>query len=216
MSSLTPTLHTRPQAFEGLTFSKKPLKANRSQPSEPSSLLQAIIKGFVDGVLILTIKGEWIHANECARHICQQLSPCTSQVNSVPQPIWHICESLIESRKLFPDERMIIEAELDTENSAGFRIRVRWLELDGSMHLYLLVTIEDRHQSTQNAAITEAKKYGLTHREAEVWLLRRANYSYKEIAARLYITLNTVKKHMKSVYAKQQANLWGQEGQQVG
>lgn len=216
MSSLAPKLHNHPQAFERLTFSKKQLKANRFQYSEPPSLLQAIIEGFVDGVLILTMQGEWIHANECARRICQQLSQLTSQVNSVPKPIWHICESLVESRQLFPHERMIIEAEIDTENSAGFRIRVRWLELDESKHPYLLVTIEDRYQSTQNAAIAEAKKYGLTRREAEVWLLRRANYSYKEIAARLYITLNTVKKHMKSVYAKQQANLWNQEGQQVG
>jgi DNA-binding CsgD family transcriptional regulator len=74
-----------------------------------------------------------------------------------------------------------------------------------------LVTIEDRQQSTHNAALTDVKKYGLTPREAEIWLLRRANYSYKEIADRLFITLNTVKKHMKNIYAKQEGNLWVEE-----
>ncbi|MGA7937024.1 MAG: LuxR C-terminal-related transcriptional regulator [Kovacikia sp.] len=67
----------------------------------------------------------------------------------------------------------------------------------------VLVTLEDRLQSIQNAAISEGQKYGLTPRETEVWLRHRANYSYKEIASELYITFNTVKKHMKSIYAKQ-------------
>jgi hypothetical protein len=31
------------------------------------SLQQAIIEGFVDGILILTIQGEWVHANAQAR-----------------------------------------------------------------------------------------------------------------------------------------------------
>jgi DNA-binding CsgD family transcriptional regulator len=216
MSMLVPKLNSHPETFEQLTYSKKRFKHPRPHHSEPPSLLQAIIEGFVDGVLILTEEGDWIHANDCARRICNQLSQSTSQINSVPQPIWHICESLIDSRKLFPDQRMIIEAELDTDNSRVFRVRVRWLHLDGSEQPYLLVTVEDRNQSAKNAALTEAHKYGLTPREAEVWLLRRANYSYKEIAAKLYITLNTVKKHMKSVYAKQQANLWHQEDQQAG
>jgi DNA-binding CsgD family transcriptional regulator len=88
---------------------------------------------------------------------------------------------------------------------------VRWLDLEKSGNPYLLVTVEDRLQSTQNAALTDVKKYGLTHREAQVWLLRQAKHSYKEIAAQLYITINTVKKHMKNIYAKQQSDIWVQE-----
>lgn len=174
-------------------------------------MLQAIIEGFIDGVLILNKQGTWVHGNESARRICYQLSPCTSQTSSVPPPIWRVCESLIDSYKLFPGQKMIIESEINTNDLAVFRIRVRWLELEESEHPYLLVTMEDRSQSTQNTAIVDAKKYGFTPREAQIWLLRRANHSYKEIADKLYITLNTVKKHMKNIYAKQQANLWVQE-----
>jgi DNA-binding CsgD family transcriptional regulator len=54
---------------------------------------------------------------------------------------------------------------------------------------------------------TEVDQYGLTPRQAEVWLLRRANYTYKEIAAELYISLNTVKKHMKDIQAKRETVL---------
>jgi DNA-binding CsgD family transcriptional regulator len=35
-----------------------------------------------------------------------------------------------------------------------------------------------------------------------VWVLRRTNHSYDDIALALYITVNTVKRHLKSIYAK--------------
>lgn len=172
-------------------------------------MLEAVLESFIDGVLILNEQGEQIHANDCARRICQK-SP-ESLVNTIPQPIWRVCESLIESRDLFNDQKLILESEISLENSAVFRIRVRWLDLEESEQPYLLVTLEDRQQSTQNVVMTDVKKYGLTHREAQVWLLRQAKHSYKDIAAQLYITINTVKKHMKNIYAKQQVDIWVQE-----
>lgn len=173
-------------------------------------MLEAVLEGFIDGVLILNQQQEIVHANDCARRICQKMSRFGSSVNSIPQEIWRVCESLIESRELFNENKLTIESEINLDNSAIFRIRARWLELDESEQPYLLVTLEDRLQSTKNAALTDVKKYGLTHREAQVWLLRQAKHSYKEIAAQLYITINTVKKHMKNIYAKQQSD-WVQE-----
>ena len=215
MSSPAPHSNSNIQPFEKSTHSEKHLKLAQARHSNPSSLLKAIIEGFVDGVLIVTEQGECIHANEFGRKICHQFSQGNSQSHSIPQSIWNVCESLIDSRELFPEQKMIIEATIELSDLATFRVRVRWLELAEKDTSYLLVTIEDRNQSTHNAAIADAKRYGLTPREAEVWLLRRANYSYKEIAAKLYITLNTVKKHMKSVYAKQQENLWEDEEQKA-
>lgn len=211
MSMLVPKLNRHLKSVKTQNYSEQQSKVPYSEPSRHTYLLQAIIEGFVDGVLILNEQGEWIHANDCARRICQQFSSERLQNHLVPLPIWQICESLIESRELFPNERMIIEAEIGANDTDDFRVRVRWLELDENDSLYLLVTLEDRKQSTHNAALAEAKQYDLTPREAEVWLLRKANYSYKEIAAKLYITINTVKKHMKNVYAKQQSILWSEE-----
>lgn len=206
MSICAPQLNSHVETLESLTPAKKQLKQEGFLTAKESYLLQAIIERFVDGVLIVTENGECIYANDCARRVCQQLSRSPLQSNSLPQPIWQVCESLCASRQLFPDRKIILESEVDLENSATFRTRARWLDLGENNNPYIMVTIEDRSQSTQNQAISEANKYGLTPREAEVWLLRRANYSYKEIAQRLYITLNTVKKHMKNVYAKQQQN----------
>ena len=181
-----------------------------STSGEQFQLLQAIIEGFVDGILILTEQGEWVHANDCARRICARPQLKGTPSSTVEREIWRVCQSLIDSHQLFPKENILIESEINLEN-VTYRIRARWLELAQTEHKFLLVTLEDQQQSSQNIAIADAKKYGLTVREAEVWLLRRANYSYKDIAAKLYITLNTVKKHMKNIHAKQQATAWAEE-----
>ncbi|EGJ29597.1 MULTISPECIES: LuxR C-terminal-related transcriptional regulator [Moorena] len=166
-------------------------------------LLKAIIEGFVDGVLILNTNKKLFHANESGRRMCSQISQGKSPINSIPQAIWRVCESLIDSRELFGDRKLILEAEINVDKSVKFRVRVRWLTLELSRDPYLLFTLEDKHQSTKNSAITDAIKYGLSHREKEVWLLKKANFTYEEIAQQLCISINTVKKHLKNIYAKQ-------------
>lgn len=215
MSMLAAKLNRHLKTVERLNSSDIQLKASHAEHSKHPNLLQAIIEGFMDGVLILTEKGELIHANQRARRLCLQFSSEQLQPNLVPLPIWRICESLIDSRELFPEQTMIIEAELDTKNAEVLRVRVRWLQFDQGDTPNLLVTLENRSQSTNATALTEAQQYNLTPRESEVWSLRRANYSYKEIATKLYITTNTVKKHLKNVYAKQQMSDWSEKERDV-
>ena len=203
MIFLAPKLNSQIELFQELRYSEEILEQADWQYLKPMSLQQAIIEGFVDGILILTIQGEWVHANAQARRIFYQLLQSASQPHPVVQTIWHVCQTFIKSDGLFFEENITIDSEIDTNDSGSFRIRVRWLVLEENAHPYLLVTIEDRNQSTQNLAIADAKKYGLTRRETEIWLLRRANYSSTEIADKLYISINTVKKHLKNIHIKQ-------------
>lgn len=173
-------------------------------PPKQSSFLQTVLEGFVDGILVLTDQGEWIHANACAQKICEQLSQEMAQTNRVPQEIWQFCQSLVGGCNRSVDRPMVIEDEIVADKCRIYRVRARWLQLETSKKPCLLVTLEDRYQSIRSAAMAEGQKYGLTPREADVWLRYRANYSYKEIAAELFITYNTVKKHMKSIHAKRQ------------
>ncbi|MBD2207963.1 helix-turn-helix transcriptional regulator [Calothrix sp. FACHB-1219] len=174
------------------------------QPLAKFDLLQAIIESFVDGVLIVSPEGKLIHTNEYARAICRQLMPKDADSSAIPQEIWYICQSLIESSELFTTEKVIIESEIQPKPTIKLRVRARWLELSASPSNFLLVTIEDCNQHSQSIAIADAKKYNLTEREIEVWQLRLANLSYKEIANKLFITINTVKKHLQNIHAKQQ------------
>lgn len=63
--------------------------------------------------------------------------------------------------------------------------------------------IVDRFQSRlQEIELVVAKRYGLTKRETELWQLRRDRLSYQQIADKLFISPNTVKRHLQSVHSK--------------
>lgn len=194
------------------TLSKPTIEAQQEDSGDFPHLqqiyfLQEVLESLQDGILLLTEKGEIIHANASAYQICSQLNPENLQQNFVPQAIRKLCESLIETKSLFPKKQIILSDEIVLDNSNIFRVRVRWMDLERLENPCLLVTIENRYESVKNVALVEVKKYDLTPREAEIWFLYRSSYSYKDIAAKLYISINTVKKHMKSIHAKRQAYL---------
>jgi DNA-binding CsgD family transcriptional regulator len=167
-------------------------------------LLQSIVESFVDGVLLLTPDGQWLYANQAAHQICQRLN-LGQPTPGIPGAIWQICQLLQRPSNAAQGDAL---AHAETEIHLGeghYRVRVQWLHLEEARTPYLLVTLEDCLQATRSQAIAEATHYGLTSRQAEVWLLHRLGHSYREIAAQLYVTLNTVKRHMKDSYAKQKA-----------
>lgn len=163
----------------------------------PDSVLQLVVESLIDGAMILTKTGDLVVSNNNASQICHQF---TQNLSRVPQQILHCCQTLIENQLKF------IEDEIKTDEAVAIRIRAWWLASSVDQQSHLLVTLEDQHQVTENRAKMEARKYGLTDRETQVWLLRRAGYSYKAIAAELYIAEDTVKKHIKSIHAKRDAN----------
>jgi DNA-binding CsgD family transcriptional regulator len=173
------------------------IKSNKLQ----TTFLQEVIEGMQDGILIVSETGKLIYANSNAHNICNQLRQSSQEKTTVPSEIWKLCKLMINNRS-FANENLIISDDIYLSESASFRIRVRWINLDKFTHSCLSITIENRYESVRNAALSEVKRYELTPREAEIWLLYRANYSYKRIAEKLYITLNTVKKHMKNIHAK--------------
>jgi DNA-binding CsgD family transcriptional regulator len=170
---------------------------------------QEVMEGWLDGVLVLTQQGVIVYSNFCARRICQQLAQ-PAHADKIPAQVWRVCEALIDSQTVFPDRQVVLDDDITTE-TLHIRIRARWLERPDRHPPYLLVTLEDRFQSLQNVATSEARKYNLTPRESEVWLLRRANRTYKSIAAELHIAIDTVKKHIKSIHAKRDASQWTED-----
>lgn len=188
------------------------LERQNYQTSQSDGLfLQSVLESFFDGILVLTEQKQLIHANELARQICQQLTQGKPGQDLIPKEIWRVCQALIESRSLYEEQPVIIESEITTNKLKTVRIRTRWIKLSEIQQTCLLVILEDRHQSVQNLALAEVDKYGLTPREAEVWLLRRTNTPLKEIAAELTISINTVKKHLKHIYAKRETAICMEE-----
>ncbi|NJN86113.1 MAG: helix-turn-helix transcriptional regulator [Leptolyngbyaceae cyanobacterium SL_7_1] len=185
---------------------------DRNQLEETAYLprfAQEVMEGWLDGVLVLTQQGAIVYSNSYARQMCQQLMP-SSRLDGIPTQVWRICKALMDSQTVFPAHRVVLDDDITTK-TLHIRIRTRWLERPDRHQPYLLVTLEDRFQSLQNVATSEARKYNLTPRESEVWLLRRANRTYKSIAAELHIAIDTVKKHIKSIHAKRDASQWAED-----
>lgn len=164
-------------------------------------LLQGVLDGFIDGILIITAQGELIHSNQRSQKICQQLSKEDSQTKFTPQVIWQVCQALLDIDKIDGEQKVIVETEIKLEDSdadSTLRVRARWLELE-DFKPCILVTIEDQTQSLQNMLFTEVAQHSLTPREQDAWLLRQAGYTYKDLANELSISLNNVKKHLKNI-----------------
>lgn len=206
------TLKSLPKRADA-AFDSQPISVSESSapPWTPSPFLQAVTEGLVDGILILTPQGDPVYSNSHAQRLCQQRLASTETPQTIPSAIWHVCETLIAHRDLFPEQLVVLEDEIGDRKFPDLRVRVQWIELSDRSDPYLLVMLEDRRQSLLSLAITESQKYGLTGREAEVWFRQRSNYTYEEIATELHITVNTVKKHIKSIRAKRQSVWWDEE-----
>ncbi len=157
---------------------------------------------FLNGILVFTEQEQLIYANDDAHRILSHLSGCDASQNEIPEEISHICQSLIQSRRCFPHQNWLAELDIFTQEATMLHIRARWLTVDTMEHPCLLLVIEDRQQAVVNIMMEEAKQYGLTSREKQVWMLHRSDLTYKQIAQELGITSHTVKKHMKSIHAK--------------
>ncbi len=174
-------------------------------------LLQAVFESYIDGILIVSDRGTILSANRSAREICQKLGSGGSETRQVPPQIWRICQIMIDNADLHDNQPVILDDVIEAGESNSVRVRVRWFKVDGVERPCLHVSLEDRLQSAQKMAIAERARYGLTAREAEVWLLRQVGCTYKAIGARLHITIDTVKKHVRNIHAKRDAFQWAQE-----
>ncbi|MDZ8189736.1 MAG: helix-turn-helix domain-containing protein [Nostoc sp. ChiSLP02] len=190
-------------------------QTNINYDSKRANFLEEVIEGLEDGLLILSKAGKVLHANASADRVCCQFNQDNCNENVVPPAIWNLCESLLSNRSWLSDKLIVLSDEIVLDKSNIFRIRVRLIDLDGFDSPCFLVSIQNQYESLKYVALTEVKKFELTRREAEIWCLYRNDYSYKEIANKLFITINTVKKHMKNIHAKRQASVMLEDQEEI-
>lgn len=211
MTLSIPRLHTNTSTAHLQDIQTSLQNRSFSKICEQAVLPQEVIENLIDGILILTEQKTLIYANDCAKRILRQLNQSSTSISLIPREIWHVCQALIDSRHLFPNQYWLIESKIFVDSSVVFNVRARWLKLETVERPCLLLSIQDQYQYIKDIAIEESQKFGLTSREKEIWLLHRANYTYKQVASELCITPNTVKKHMKNIYVKQKAIFASQE-----
>ncbi|WP_272063147.1 helix-turn-helix transcriptional regulator [Oscillatoria sp. CS-180] len=194
-------------------------KSLLTSPVQSRSLTQSQIlqmeglslENHIGSVLIITEEGDVIYATESLRDQLEKLAEDTVDSSSMPQEISLIFQVLQQCRNQFPNQNWAIEFDIFTKGAIALRIRSRWLKLEGFDKPCLSIVLEDRQHMVQDIILDEVQDWGLTPREREVWLLYQDGCTYSQIAKKLYITINTVKKHMRSVHAKRrtQSNDFG-------
>ena len=125
----------------------------------------------------------------------------------MPEEIWYICKSLFEIHTLFPEQQWLTNTTICLNSAVSFDVQARHLKLNKPDKYCVVLVLKDQYQLVKNIALKESKEYGLTEREREIWLLQRANYTYKQIASELFIAPNTVKKHLQNINLKRNIHL---------
>lgn len=191
------------------------LTANPSDTAVFDWSLQILAESLREGVMIISRNVKPVYVNRQAKELCQVLSELDRAWAGLPQVISEICHKLIKNGN-YSDQPLVFECQ--TAGEKTIRVRASWLNATmgdeatatGRAPQYILVLLENRTEILLEELQFEQQKYQFTDREMEIWSLLRQDYSYQEIAEKLHISLNTVKTHVKNIYAKKRWNQ-GQE-----
>ena len=171
-----------------------------------SMLLSVLVDTIPKGLLVLSIDRTIVYWNQTAKRLCQMLPSSQRYQTTLPTVIAELWKQVVEAESA--TEAVVLEYQ--TPDDRSFRLTACWLTAGASDHLsaafsnqtYILVTLEDRDEVLQQDIQAEQKRFHLTNREAEVWLLLKREYRYQAIATTLHISLNTVKTHIRNIHAK--------------
>lgn len=179
------------------------------------------------GVMVVSRSLRLIYWNSKAKELCQTQMSVDLAAANLPDSISEACHRLIrDSNPNLPS--LFIKDE--RSGSASLRISTRWLasmplpqslssvnsmslvqQAHGSQtefpvdQSFIVVFLENCDEVMEQEMRIQQKKYDLTEREAEIWILLRKEYTYQDIAKILQISLNTVKTHVKNIYAKRRS-----------
>ena len=158
------------------------------------------------GFLLLDKSGQLIQSTAKSRQLCRVLqaeSQSDSQPSTaLPHQVIKLYELLLDSRIEFPGQPLQMFEKVVLGSGVQISINAEWVYLGDNLSHCLLVKLENVSQTMNQRALCDAYRYNFTPREIEVWALYLQGLSRSEISQRLFITMHTVKKHMKSIHGK--------------
>ncbi|MEM9446669.1 MAG: helix-turn-helix transcriptional regulator [Verrucomicrobiota bacterium] len=158
------------------------------------------------GFLLLDKSGQLIQSTAKARQLCLLLQAerqsASQQSISLPYQVIKLYELLMDSRIEFPGQPLQMFEKVMLDNGVQISINAEWVYLGDNLSHCLLVKLENVSQTMNQRALCDACRYNFTPREIEVWALCLQGLSRSQISQRLFITMNTVVKHMKSIRGK--------------
>ncbi|OUC14270.1 MAG: hypothetical protein B0A82_13420 [Alkalinema sp. CACIAM 70d] len=173
------------------------------------AVLESVLEQFPQGILVMSQGCHLLYANPRAQAFCQEILHLEDNPTVLPNLITDACHRFLAHQS--PVSSTYV-AELHLREGSHLRLQIQWIntiepenrELSEASKL-VMVIIEDGYERSLQERWLQQQRYGLTEREAEVWELSLQQFSYQEISNKLDISLNTVKTHLKNIYAKRRA-----------
>ena len=166
------------------------------------SFLESFLESFSDGVIILSLDGELLHANNSIYKIIETYASLLTQTTLLNEEFAHLLRLIVDNPECYQQAPGFISSDVKLSRVSILRIRARQFQVGAYPSPLLWFSIEDQQASLSAQALVEAEKYKLSDREVEVWRLRKAHCTYLEIAGLLFISINTVKKHLSHITSK--------------
>jgi len=186
---------------------------------EMNALLSHLLDALPQGIVIVARNLKPLYWNQRARDLSVQINQSQMAKNNLPTAISEVCHHLLHANSA---DKTSVVLEFKISETQIIRLRANWLKdagafavgataLENTLNDYIFVTIEDCYDALREDLQIDQKKFDLTEREAQIWMLLRQEYTYQEIAKLLQISLNTVKTHVKNVYAKRRTSPVGEK-----
>lgn len=196
-------------------------------PPDMGAIWSSLLELLPQGVMVVSRSLKPIYWNSKAKELCQAHMGVDLTTANVPDSVSEACYRLIRDSALNPAALFIRD---ERSGNVSLRISARWLasvsmpqslstvnslspvqEARGTQtglsvdQSFIVVFLENCDEVMEQEMRIQQKKYDLTEREAEIWMLLRKEYTYQDIARILQISLNTVKTHVKNIYAKRRS-----------
>ena len=174
------------------------------------TLLEQLFPAY--GLALMDENGRLMQSSPKVRKLCHSLGEGTpkNQLSYFDQEgkldlltaVHVLCKTLRDSRSVFADKRIQLQEDILLEDSTRIRLNAEWIQLGAENPHHILIIIEDLTEASRQRALSDAYRYNLTPREMEVWELSLQGFTYRQISEKLFIAINTVKKHMKTIHSK--------------
>lgn len=185
-----------------------------------SALWGQVLELLPQGVMVVSRTFKPVYWNQKAKNFCAMLVAPTYSETTLPLVISELCHRLLRETS---GQNASIVLEYETPTGRLMRLSACWLEqalpTEGypaspqergqedarTARSFIAVFLENCDETLRDEMYLQQKKYDLTDREAEISMLLRRELTYQEIAQTLQISLNTVKTHVKNIYAKRRS-----------
>jgi hypothetical protein len=172
----------------------------------PLSSIQLPLMEFIkEGILVISEQLSPIYMNSKGREIYQKI------INEEQSDLPHVLKEIAYYLRKHPEpSQSIIRKEYSLPNHSIIRIRATPISepVDSNISSrnyekpWIIFCLEDYDSRLEEDLNIQQEKYGLTQRETEVLQLLLHSNTYKDIALKLYIEINTVRFHVKNIYMK--------------